>query len=225
MLAVLRSAPIPILLVAPARRRWLYRALVLLVVACPCALVISTPVSIVSALAGAARQGVLDQGRRASSNGLPVSRVVAFDKTGTADHADDVRLARPNRSTASSRMSLLAWPPRSSRSPSIPIAARHRRRETARAESRFRSQPACVRCRASASREDVDGARGVRHAAPICERRPRSSAAGRPSRRVMTQGMSPVVVTRDGEVIGVIGVSDRREGATPRRWRTFARRA
>lgn len=74
-------------LAAPPLLGWtwlaaLYKALVLLVVACPCALVIATPVSVVSALASAARRGILVKGGTYLEGARRI-RVVALDKTGT----------------------------------------------------------------------------------------------------------------------------------------------
>ncbi len=68
---------------------WIYKALVLLVIACPCALVISTPVTIVSGLANAARRGILVKGGVYLEQGREL-KTVALDKTGTITHGKPV---------------------------------------------------------------------------------------------------------------------------------------
>jgi Cd2+/Zn2+-exporting ATPase len=94
IMAVLVAVVPPLLLSQPfydtaTEHGWLYRALSMLVIACPCALVISAPVTVISAITAAARRGVLIKGG-AFLEALGTVKAFAFDKTGTLTQGQPV---------------------------------------------------------------------------------------------------------------------------------------
>ena len=200
-------ATVPVLAFGQPLDVWLYRSLVLLVVSCPCALVISTPVSIVSALAGAAQQGVLVKGGIHLER-LAGVRVVAFDKTGTV---------------TTGRLTLDAVHP----------VDGHTADEVVRLAASVESQSEHP---IAAAITTAARARGVRldlptdvHALPglgvegrvqdatitcgtprlFAERGAMTPIIVALAQEVVRMGMSPVVVARNGTPIGVLGVTDR----------------
>jgi len=119
-LAVLVALGAPLLFGWP----WLdalYRALVLLVIACPCALVLSTPITVVSGLAAAARRGILIKGGAWLELARGI-RAVAFDKTGTITTGRPVLVAEAEFGGGGARPVALALAGRSDHPVSQAIA-------------------------------------------------------------------------------------------------------
>jgi Cd2+/Zn2+-exporting ATPase len=187
-------------------RVWIYRALVLLVVACPCALVISTPVSVVAALAGAARRGVLIKGgihlERASG-----VRCVAFDKTGTLtcgapSVVDVVCFGVPSRDL----LSVVAAIERRSEHPIAQAIVSYAAAAGAdvRAGRDVRSLPG------RGAEGELDGAAIVVGNHRLFEERGLCTPATHAEvERVAAAGQTPVLVARNGTTIGLIGLTDR----------------
>ncbi len=186
---------------------WLYRALVLLVIACPCALVISTPVSIVAALSAAARNGVLIKGG-AYLERLAGIRIVAFDKTGTLTKGElkVTDVAPLDGAAPLDVMRLAAAVESRSAHPVAAAIARHTQALLPSLPSvqRFTSVPGM------GAEGDVDG----RHVAIGNERFFESQHIPLPTSwpdadRLRASGKSLVFVAADGVALGAIAVADR----------------
>ena len=101
-------AVIPPLLVNGLWSVWIYRALTFLVVSCPCALVISVPLTFFGGIGGASRKGVLIKGSNYMET-LAKVRTIAFDKTGTMTHGVfDVTAIHPENIAPNELLHLVA---------------------------------------------------------------------------------------------------------------------
>jgi Cd2+/Zn2+-exporting ATPase len=199
-------ATIPPLVTGEPWAAWVYRALVLLVISCPCALVISTPVSIVSALAAAARQGVLVKG------GVHLERIarvrcVAFDKTGTltSGRPDVVDLIALNGADPADVLRIAASLESRSEHPIGEAIVRRARSERIHvsASSRFEALPG------RGARALVDGEPAlIGNHRLFEERRLCTPAIDAELDRLAAAGRTAVLLAVGERLIGILGVGD-----------------
>jgi len=207
ILLAIVTAVVPPVLFAGEWHSWVYRALVLLVVSCPCALVISTPVSIVAALSSAARKGVLIKGGAHLERASGI-RCVAFDKTGT--------LTRGTPEVVDV-ISLNGLPPATI----IALAASIEQRSDhpiARAIVAY-AEGAGVRAEAGANVTALTGLGAEGHVSGtevilgnhrlFEERQLCSPAVHERLDDISAHGRTPVLLARDGIPVGIIAVADR----------------
>jgi Cd2+/Zn2+-exporting ATPase len=207
LVLALAIATVPPLLFAGLWSVWVYRALVLLVVSCPCALVISTPVSIVAALAGAARKGVLVKGGVHLERAGRV-RCVAFDKTGTLTRgaAEVVDVVALNGLTVPGVLALAAAVEQRSEHPIARAILEFAEK------SQVKAFPAAdVLALAGRGAEGrVNGARVVLGNHQLFEERHLCSPALHERLNELdARGQTSILVARDGQGVGIISVVDR----------------
>jgi Zn2+/Cd2+-exporting ATPase len=200
-------AAVPLVVSGEPADAWIYRALVLLVVACPCALVISTPVSIVSALAGAARHGVLIKGG-APLERLAAIRVIAIDKTGTlTTGALSVgRIEAMDGFTEADVIGVAAAVEAQAEHPiAVAIAREARGRNLPVIMARdVRAWPGLGVSGVVASDDVLCGTERL-----FAERGRLTPELSQASAALVAAGFSPVLVARGARAVGVIGMADR----------------
>jgi len=200
-------ALVPPLVFQAAAADWVYRALVLLVIACPCALVISTPVSIVSALAAAARQGVLVKGG-VHLERLAAVKALAFDKTGTLTRGQPsvVAVTSFNGVPEPRMLALAAALESRSEHPIAAAIVAHARVQAVSvpAVERFRSLPGLGAEAIVHDRPALVGNMRLFKARGLLDAHGEAAVVA-----TVTEGRTPVLVAWDGALVGMIAVADR----------------
>jgi Zn2+/Cd2+-exporting ATPase len=207
LMAAAAVAVLPTLVLGQPFQPWFYRALVLLVISCPCALVISTPVSVVSALAGAARRGVLVKGGLHLERTARV-RAVAFDKTGTltAGRPEVAEVIPLDGLAPEEILRQAAALEGRSEHPIARAILRHARAAgipTGNGATGFKALPGL------GAEATVDGARVVVGNHRLFEERKLCTPAIDAALRDLgSRGRTAVLLARDGRPVGIIGVAD-----------------
>jgi Zn2+/Cd2+-exporting ATPase len=197
VVAALLVVAVPFLVLGLPFAVWFERGLTLLVIACPCALVISTPVAVVSGVTAAARHGVLIKGGR-HLEGMGEVRVLALDKTGTLTlgQLEVVEVTAASRSIGAGAFLALA-------------SAVERRSEHPVAKAVVAHARALGVLDADAPVSDFRATPGVGVQARVGERRVRVGRAVADGPPADSAGRTVVEVDVDGRVEGWITLADR----------------
>ncbi|WP_407579207.1 Zn(II)/Cd(II)/Pb(II) translocating P-type ATPase ZntA [Citrobacter koseri] len=192
---------VPPLLFAASWQEWIYKGLTLLLIGCPCALVISTPAAITSGLAAAARRGALIKGGAALEQLGRVTQV-AFDKTGTLT-VGKPRVTAIHPASGISEAELLVLAAAVEQGATHPLAQAIVRE----AQTRELTIPPALEQRAlvgSGIEAQVNGERIL-----ICAagKRPAEAFAGQIS-ELESAGQTVVLVLRNDDVLGVLALQD-----------------
>ncbi|AYY73676.1 Zn(II)/Cd(II)/Pb(II) translocating P-type ATPase ZntA [Citrobacter sp. TBCP-5362] len=192
---------VPPLLFAASWQEWIYKGLTLLLIGCPCALVISTPAAITSGLAAAARRGALIKGGAALEQLGRVTQV-AFDKTGTLT-VGKPRVTAIHPASGIGEAELLALAAAVEQGATHPLAQAIVRE----AQTRELAIPPALDQRAlvgSGIEAQVNGERIL-----ICAagKRPAEAFAGQIS-ELESAGQTVVLVLRNDDVLGVLALQD-----------------
>ncbi|MEE8192835.1 MAG: cation-translocating P-type ATPase [Gemmatimonadales bacterium] len=206
VLAVIVAVVPPVVLGAPFSV-WFVRGLTLLVISCPCAMVISTPVAVVSGITSAARNGVLIKGG-VHLEALAGVRAVAFDKTGTLTTGEpSVVEVVTSPNSALDREELLTIAAALEERSEHPIAAAIRR---AASDAGLENGTRITDFEALAGRGARARLDGVLHQIGRPELFAEGAAAWKSELdRMAAAGYTPVCIGDDSRVLGVLAVADR----------------